>query len=73
MESDHRGTESHSITTCVDPENLDINKPLKFRDKETSLHWSEAPCYPYGARDRVSEPTAPRAAQVPPAAARHRR
>lgn len=43
MESDRRGTESHSINGCVDPENLDINKPLKFRDKETSLHWSEAP------------------------------
>lgn len=43
MESDGGGTESQSITACVDPENLDINKPLKFRDKETSLHWSEAP------------------------------
>lgn len=43
MESDRRGTESHSIKASVDPENLDINKPLKFRDKETSLHWSEAP------------------------------
>ena len=43
MESDRHGTESHSITASVDPENLDINKPLKFRDKETSLHWSEAP------------------------------
>ncbi|GAA5610109.1 hypothetical protein Spla01_01245 [Streptomyces platensis] len=43
MESDRCGTESHSITTSVEPENLDINKPLKFRDKETSLHWSEAP------------------------------
>lgn len=43
MESDRRGTGSHSINECVDPENLDINKPLKFRDKETSLHWSEAP------------------------------
>jgi len=43
MESDRRGTESHSIKPSVDSENLDINKPLKFRDKETSLHWSEAP------------------------------
>ncbi|MFJ9419672.1 hypothetical protein ACIRPT_36740 [Streptomyces sp. NPDC101227] len=43
MESDGDGTQSHLIFTSVDPENLDINKPLKFRDKETTLHWSEAP------------------------------
>lgn len=43
MESDRGGTGSHWIYGCVEPENLDINKPLNFRDKETSLHWSEAP------------------------------
>lgn len=43
MERDHDGTQRHSITSSVDQKNLDVNKPLNFRHKETTLHWSEAP------------------------------
>ncbi len=28
----------HPASACLDPENLDINKPLKFHNEETSIH-----------------------------------
>ncbi|MFC9028490.1 hypothetical protein [Streptomyces arboris] len=36
------GTLRRRRPVSVDPENLDINKPLNFHHEETTIHWSEA-------------------------------
>ncbi|MGY3678793.1 hypothetical protein ACVWXU_002416 [Streptomyces sp. TE33382] len=46
----------HRRRTCVDPENLDINKPLNFHHEETTIHWSEALCTRGGPRSPFPEP-----------------
>ncbi|WP_327370989.1 hypothetical protein [Streptomyces sp. NBC_01217] len=54
--NERTGTARQCRTTSVDPENLDINKPLNFHYEETTIHWSEALCMPDGAHRRIPEP-----------------
>ncbi|MEU9204708.1 hypothetical protein [Streptomyces sp. NPDC048332] len=54
--SERTGTLRQQGRTSVEPENLDINKPLNFHDKETTIHWSEALCTSDGDHGRIPEP-----------------
>ncbi|MFE3900482.1 hypothetical protein ACFXPY_08955 [Streptomyces sp. NPDC059153] len=54
--SEPTGTRRRPRPTSVDPENLDINKPLNFHHEEITIHWSEALCTPDGAHCRIPEP-----------------
>ncbi|MFE7039064.1 hypothetical protein ACFU9X_06280 [Streptomyces atratus] len=54
--SEPTGTRRRPRHTSVDPENLDINKPLNFHHEETTIHWSEALCTPDGTHGRIPEP-----------------